>query len=63
MHHRTFRAIKDPQLILEKLDVCAKELEEDLERTDFAGYTVTLKLKLDVSNGSKNSEPYVTDTA
>lgn len=48
---RTFRAIKDPQLILEKLDACAKELEGDLERTGFAGYTVTLKLKLDVSHG------------
>jgi hypothetical protein len=38
-------------LIYEKLDHVAKELEEDMERLEYAGNTITLKVKLDTFEG------------
>ncbi|KZT42489.1 IMS-domain-containing protein [Sistotremastrum suecicum HHB10207 ss-3] len=43
----TFSAISDPERLLEKLKDIAMDLESDLERTGWAGRTVTLKYKLD----------------
>jgi hypothetical protein len=42
-------------LIYEKLDHVAKELEEDMERLEYAGNTITLKLKLDTFEGESLS--------
>jgi DNA polymerase kappa len=43
---RTFREKKDDTDILETLSEIAKDLEKDLERTRFAGQTVTVKYKV-----------------
>jgi len=44
---RTFRAISVREKILQKLEDIAAELEDDMERGEWAGRTVTLKYKLD----------------
>ena len=43
---RTFRDKMDDQDILDTLADIAKELEEDLERLQYAGKTVTVKFKV-----------------
>lgn len=50
---RTFRDKTDDQDILDTLADIARELEEDLERSQYAGKTITVKFKVsDVSNGA-----------
>jgi len=49
--HRTFNAISSEEEILAKLMHVATELEGDLERTGWAGRTITLKFKLDSFRG------------
>ncbi|KAF9227351.1 DNA/RNA polymerase [Gyrodon lividus] len=44
---RTFRALKDEQMILSKLEEVANELAEDMTSGGWTGKTVTLKYKLD----------------
>lgn len=57
IHHKpkvvysTFNPISAEKEILEKLSRVATDLEEDLERTGWAGKTITLKYKLDTYQG------------
>ena len=44
---RTFRAISEKEKILDKLEDIAAELEDEMERGEWTGRTVTLKYKLD----------------
>jgi DNA polymerase kappa len=44
---RTFKATSEKEKILQKLEDIAAELEDDMERGEWAGRTVTLKYKLD----------------
>ena len=48
---RTFHAIGDKELILEKLEEVAAELQDDMENSGWTGKTVTLKYKLDTYQG------------
>ncbi|KAF8320716.1 DNA/RNA polymerase [Clavulina sp. PMI_390] len=43
----TFHPISDKTILLEKLEHIAQELEEDMQRSGWAGKTITLKYKLD----------------
>ncbi|KAF8495871.1 IMS-domain-containing protein [Gautieria morchelliformis] len=59
---RTFRPISDDKKIMAKLESCAADLEEDMERTGWAGRTITLKYKLDtfqVFTRAKSSTRYI----
>lgn len=55
MHHRTFHATSNIDALLTKLEEVAENLAQDLERTVFAGKTITLKYKLDTYNGGAGS--------
>lgn len=48
----TFHATSNVGKLLEKLEGVAESLATDLERTGFAGKTITLKYKLDTYNGA-----------
>ncbi|KAF7315401.1 IMS-domain-containing protein [Mycena indigotica] len=60
---RTFAPLSDKEKIIEKLyEVCA-ELEADMEQTQWAGRTITLKYKLDtfeVSTRAKTLDRFIT---
>lgn len=45
--NRTFHTVSSLPALLDKLENIAASLEADLERTGFAGRTITLKYKLD----------------
>ncbi|KAF7321267.1 IMS-domain-containing protein [Mycena kentingensis (nom. inval.)] len=60
---RTFAPLSDTEKIIEKLREVAAELESDMEDTQWAGRTITLKYKLnsfEVYTRAKTHERYVT---
>jgi DNA polymerase kappa len=57
---RTFSPLDDRQVLLQKLEHIASELESDMSRNGWAGKTVTLKYKLDTYQGEIFSQSLAT---
>lgn len=57
---RSFNSLGDKDKILEKLEEVAEELEEDMQKTGWAGRTVTLKYKLSTYEGTTSHKGFYT---
>lgn len=49
---RSFNSLDDKVKIIEKLEEVAEELEKDMEKSGWAGKTITLKFKLSTYEGT-----------